>query len=102
MLATQSPGTKVDFPLNSSWNPCCNQNTCFSRQIWHEIGRVGQTWPTTQKIREVMPTAGDCRRVESGRKYGRNIMYQRKYCRRLNIIMEIQARANLPDSCKPC
>jgi len=32
ILATQRPGTKVLWPRNSSWNPCCSHNACASTQ----------------------------------------------------------------------
>lgn len=47
----QSPGTKVECPLNSSWKPCCSQATC----------------PMIQSTSAEMPIVGDCRSVESGR-----------------------------------
>lgn len=33
-LATQSPGTKVDLPRNSSMYPCCSQRACRDGQPW--------------------------------------------------------------------
>lgn len=50
-LANQSPGTKVEFPKNSSPKPCCSQ----------------RAWPMIHKARAEMPRVGRRRREEVGR-----------------------------------
>jgi hypothetical protein len=47
----QSPGTKVERPLNSSWKPCWSQANC----------------PRIHSTSEVMPIDGRRSNVESGR-----------------------------------
>lgn len=50
-LANQSPGTKDDFPKNSSSKPCCSQ----------------RAWPTTHMVRAEMLRVGRRRSEEVGR-----------------------------------
>lgn len=61
---TQSPGTNVLSPKNSSWKPCCSQ----------------AAWVRIHNNRAAMPSLGRWRKEECGRYRGRRTRYQRKYC----------------------